>query len=197
MNIDALVEAQINRKLIRVSFFMRIDTVTPVRAWAGVGDFVLPVDAIETDGGTYKGVGLINDMPSFQQLVNGVAQRVDFSLSGVDARIAALADEDAAEVRSKRVNVGLQFLDEEWQPLAGIIWVWEGEADVIKKASVSTPDFQRFNTVTLSVGSLTTGRRRPVLSSFTGPQQRRRSPDDAFCDRTGLYSQGSEIKWPF
>lgn len=197
MNIDALVEAQINHKLIRASFFLRLDSDTPVRAWAGIGDFVLPVDTIEVDGGTYKGVGILNDIPSFQQLVNGIAQRVEFSMSGVDDQIAALADEEASEIRSKRVNVGLQFLDEEWQPLAPIIWVWEGEADVIRKSSVSSPDFQRINTITLSVGSLTTGRRRPSLSYFTGAQQRRRSADDAFCDRTGLYSQGSEIKWPF
>ena len=139
---------------------------------------------------------MISEVPAFDQLVNGVAQRVEFSLSGVDQTIAELADADAAEVRSKRVNVGLQFLDEDWQSLADIIWVWEGEADVIRKSSTSTPGFQRQYTITLSVGSLTTGRRRPDLSYFTGAQQRRRSPDDAFCDRTGLYSQGSEIKWP-
>lgn len=196
MNIDPLVEAQINGRLIRASFFMRIDTTEPVRVWAGVGDFVLPEDNVETEDGTYKGLGVISELPSFEQLVNGVAQRVEFSLSGVDQTIAELADDDAAEVRSKRVNVGLQFMDEDWQPLADIMWVWEGEADVIRKSSTSTPGFQRQYTITLSVGSLTTGRRRPELSYFTGSQQRRRSADDAFCDRTGLYSQGSEIKWP-
>ena len=196
MNLDPLIEAQINGRLIRTSFFMRIDTPTPVRAWAGIGDFVLPPDNVETTGGTYKGLGVISDMPSFEQLVNGVAQRVEFTLSGVDQRISELADQDAPEVRSKRVNVGLQFLDDDWQPLADILWVWEGEADVIRKSSVSTPDFQRTYTITLSVGSITTGRRRPGLSYFTSAQQRRRSADDAFCDRTGLYTQSAEIKWP-
>lgn len=196
MNIDPLIQAQIDGHLIRRSVLMHIATATPVRAWTGVGEFEHPGDAVDATGGTYLGLGEMQDIPALQQLVNGVASRVDLSLSGVDDRIVALADADAADVRSKAVTLGLQFFGADWQPLGDTLWIWDGEADVIRTDSVSSPDFGRQRTITLSVGSLTTGRRRPVLSHFTRAQQRRRSSDDAFCDRTGLYSGDTELKWP-
>lgn len=196
MNIDPLIQAQIDGHLIRRSVLMHIATDTPVRAWTGVGPFEHPGDAVDVTGGTYLGLGEMQDIPALQQLVNGVASRIELSLSGVDDRIVELADSEAADVRSKVVTLGLQFFGADWQPLGDTLWIWDGEADVIRTDTVSDPSFGRQRTVTLSVGSLTTGRRRPVLSFFTRAQQRRRSPDDAFCDRTGLYSGDTELKWP-
>jgi hypothetical protein len=196
MNIDSLIQAQIDGHLIRRSVLMHIATDTPVRAWTGVGTFPHPGDAVDATGGDYLGLGEMQDIPALQQLVNGVASRVELSLSGVDDRIVALADADAADVRSKIVSLGLQFFDEAWQPLGDTLWIWDGEADVIRTDTVSGPDFVRSRIVTLSVGSITTGRRRPKLNHFTRAQQRRRSSDDAFCDRTGLYSADTELKWP-
>lgn len=196
MNLDPLIQAQIDGHLIRRSVLMHIATDTPVRAWTGVGPFEHPGDAVDVTGGTYLGLGEMQDIPALQQLVNGVASRIELSLSGVDDRIVALADADAPDVRSKVVTLGLQFFGSDWQPLGDTLWIWDGEADVIRTDTVSDPSFGRARTVTLSVGSLTTGRRRPVLSFFTRAQQRRRSSDDAFCDRTGLYSADTELKWP-
>lgn len=196
MNIDPLVQAQIDGRLISVSFLVYIDSPTPVRAWTGIGDLFDDGWSGDSTGGTYKGVGAVLDIPSLQQLVNGVAQRVDFTLSGVDAQIVALADAEAADVRSKDVIVGMQFFADNLQPVGEPLRIWDGEADVIRNDTVSTPDFSRVRTVTLSVGSTTTGRRRPSLHTFTRAQQRSRSSDDAFCDRTGLYSGDSELAWP-
>jgi hypothetical protein len=196
MNLDPLIQAQIDGKLIRRSVLLYVATDTPIRAWTGVGDFEKGSDLVDLTGGIYKGLGEIQDIPGLQQLVNGVAQRLDLTLSGVDARIVALADSEAADVRSKAVSIGLQFFDVDWSALGDTVWIWDGEADVVKSDSISNPDFGRFRTVTLSVGSLTTGRRRPKMTFFTRSQQRRRSPDDAFCDRVGLYSQDTELRWP-
>lgn len=196
MNLDALIKAQIDGHLIRRSVLLYIATDEPVRAWTGVGPYDHPGDTVDTDGGTYLGLGEMQDIPALQQLVNGVAQRIELSLSGVDERIVALADADAPEVRSKAVTLGLQFFGENWQPLGDTLWIWSGEADVVKTSSISTPGFDRYRTITLSVGSLTTGRRRPRLSFWTRAQQRLKSLLDAFCDRTGLYSADTELKWP-
>jgi hypothetical protein len=196
MNLDALIQAQIDGHLVRRSMLMYVATDVPVRAWTGVGPFEHPGDTVDIDGGTYIGLGEIQDIPALSQLVNGVASRIELSLSGVDDRIVALADADAAEIRSKTVTLGLQFFGSDWQPLGDTLWIWDGEADVIRTDTTSNPDFSRTRTVTLSVGSITTGRRRPKLNSFTRAQQRRRSADDAFCDRTSLYSGDTELKWP-
>jgi hypothetical protein len=197
MNIDPLIQAQIDGHLIRRSVLMHIATEPlAVRAWTGVGPFEHAGDTVDVGGGTYLGLGEMQDIPALQQLVNGVASRIELSLSGVDDRLVELADADAPDVRSKAVTLGLQFFDEAWQPLGDTLWIWDGEADVIRTDTVSDPGFGRQRTITLSVGSLTTGRRRPVLSFFTRAQQRRRSDDDAFCDRTALYSADTELPWP-
>lgn len=196
MNLDPLISAQIDGHLIRRSVLMYVATDAPIRAWTGIGNFDHPGDDVDLTGGPYLGLGEMQDIPALQQLVNGVASRIELSLSGVDDRIVALADSEAAEVRSKVVTLGLQFFDEAWQPLGDTLWIWDGEADVIRTDSNSDPGFGRTRVVTLSVGSLTTGRRRPRLNHFTRAQQRRRSPDDAFCDLTGLYSGDTELKWP-
>lgn len=196
MNLDPLIAAQIDRKLIRMSMLMHVDTVEVIRAWTGTGPFEKAADAVDLTGGTYLGLGEMQGVPALQQLTNGQAQRIELTLSGVDERVAALADAEAGDVRSRIVTLGLQFFGPDWQPLGDTVWIWDGEADVVKAESVSTPDFTRLRTVSLSVGSTTTGRRRPRLNTFTRSQQRRRSSTDAFCDRTGLYSNDSELKWP-
>ncbi|MNE93437.1 hypothetical protein D3C80_1912900 [compost metagenome] len=50
--------------------------------------------------------------------------------------------------------------------------------------------------MTLSVGSAFTDRSRPQLTFMTPTDQRRRSPDDAFCDRVPGYGIDSSIQWP-
>ena len=196
MNLDPLIAAQIDRKLIRMSILMYVDTEEPIRAWMGVAPLEKAADAVDLTGGTYLGLGAMQGVPALQQLTNGQAQRIELTLSGVDERVAALADAEAADVRSRIVTLGLQFFGPDWQPLGDTVWIWDGEADVVKAEMISTPDFTRVRTVSLSVGSTTTGRRRPRLNTFTRSQQRRRSSTDAFCDRTGLYSNDSELKWP-
>lgn len=196
MNLDAAIAAQIEGKLVRASMVVRIATDPPVRAWFGNGDLEHEADAVETEGGLYKGVGLLPEMPPLQQMVNGAASRVDLTASGVDARIVALADADASEVRSKRVDFGIKFFDTDWAPLGQTIWLAQYEADVIRTDMVSTADFNRARSVTLSIGSIMTGRRRPKLAFWTRAWQRLREATDAFCDRVSLYTAEAEIKWP-
>jgi hypothetical protein len=80
------------------------------------------------------------------------------------------------------------------------VWIWEGEADVprVSRQSVAGEDgsFQVVRSMSLSVGSVFTGRRRANLSFMNGVDQRRRSSDDAFCDRASVYSSGTTRKWP-
>lgn len=196
MNLEPAIAAQIAGRLIRVSVLVYIASDPPVRAWFGIGDLDHEPDAVDTEGGIYKGVGELIEVPAIQQMVNGAAQRVELAVSGVSDRIVQLADADAESIRSKRVVIGYQFFEEDWQPLGATIWLSEFESDVIRTETTSASSFQRLRSVSLSLGSIMTGRRRPKLSFFTRAQQRRRSPDDAFCDRTGLYSAETEIKWP-
>lgn len=177
-----------------VAILLRVASSPVVRIWAGVGDQPIPADGIEdVDGAIYKGLGTLSDLPVLSQLINGVAARAEFTLSGVPAEILDLADEDAALVRDARCNLGYLALDEAGQPAAPVWWMWEGEADVIR--CQSTPDDEPVRSVTLGVGTLTTDRSRANFTTFTPANQRRRSPTDLGCDFVPSYSIGSTKRW--
>lgn len=180
---------------LHAAIFFRLDTDPVVRLWAGVGNFVMPQDTVETELDAalrvYRGAGELLDIPALQQMINGLAERLTFGISGVSAEAMRLAEEEAAEVRGARVNIGLGFLDRETlQLVPPVTWLWEGEADTVP---VSKQDGTR--TIGISVGTINTDRKRPTLDTYTPVIQRRRSPTDAFCDFVPLYNAGSTKKW--
>lgn len=180
----------------RWACFFRMDCKSSVvRAWTGVGDFYIGPDDVDLEGGVFLGVGLVGDMPALRQLVGGIAERIDFALNGADERTFRLADDQVEEVRGAAVHVGIIFFDENWQPVAPIAWLWEGTADV-PAVDRDGSNGQVVRRVTLSVGSAFTDRSRPQLTFMTPTDQRRRSPDDAFCDRVPGYGIDSSIQWP-
>lgn len=182
----------------RVGVFFRVDTVPPIRLWAGVGERRLPLDGVENDpGNLYSGAGELAGFPALNQLVNGVAQRVDFTLSGtaVSAEAVALADGEAESVDGAAVHIGLMRYDDDDQPVGPVRWIWEGVADTVTLSSQGAEGASQARGLGLGVGTLFTFRRkgRPVL--WTGKDQRRRSADDAMCDRVNRYSAESTKAW--
>lgn len=175
----------------------RLDTGTPVRFWTGFGDLIIPADAIEPTGATYKGVGTLADLPEMSQIINGAAERVQFSFSGNNVEMAEKADGDAFLVRNKAVNLGVIPLDENLQPIDSVLWFRQFTADTIT-IELASKDANGDQTVvvSLSASSAFSGRTRPKIAFFTDVDQRKRSPDDRFCERTPLYSQGVVKAWP-
>lgn len=171
---------------------------TTIRLWSGNGSLTLGADAIEpSPNAVYYGLGDIRQLPSFSSLRNGIAERLDFSFSGVDptSDFSRLADEESQTIRGAKVNLGLTFFDVTGQVATPTRWEWEGRADVLVPESRSTED-GRLKTVTLSVGSVFTARSTALSSFYTSQSQQARSPGDTFCDRTSRYSQGVEKPWP-
>jgi len=196
----ATFEQAIAEGLIRPAVLVFIDATTPIRTWfGGFGPKVVPADGVDAAGGTYQGLGWLVGMPALSQLINGVAERVDFTLSGVPAEVIALADADAASIRGAPVHVGLYMLGSDWQAYAPVEWLWEGEADVAKISRTASIDEQGnqqiVRTVGLSVGTAFTGRRRPKATYWTHAHQSEFSPGDLFCVRTPIYAQGKSLKW--
>jgi hypothetical protein len=186
----------------RIGFFFRLATDPVVRLWLGVGKIAPGVNAIDLTGAVYTGFGEIVNVPAFRQLINGQAERVEFTLSGVSEQIIQIASqEDAPNVRGKDCALGFALMGNTWQLLGPIRWIRRYTADflAVRQTLTDNPDQPIVRTVTLSVGSLMTGRRRPGLSYFTDQDQRRRSagsPVDRFCERTVLYTQERRKSWP-
>ena len=183
---------------LRPAFFLRVAPTTgPVlRCWSGVGDYDVPLDAVETQGGIYLGMGLLSGIPTLSGLINGVAERIEFVLSGVSAEALSMADDESEDIRTARTNIGLTFLGPDWQPIGGMGWIWQGEADVVTPSREADTEGRITRRISLSVGSAFTGRRRAALSYFSNNDQQRRSADDRFCERTPLYAPANVKVWP-
>jgi hypothetical protein len=180
-----------------IGIFFRLDTTPVVRLWVGFGSIAPGVNVFDTTGAQYDGFGEIQNVPAFKQLVNGTAERVEFSLSGVSGNVLTIASGgDAQQVKGKRVSVGFAVMDSSWALLGPIKFCANYTADFLSIAQSSASDLSIVRTVTLSCGSLLTARRRPSLSYFSNQDQLARSTGDRFCERTPVYANGFNKTWP-
>lgn len=180
----------------KIGIFFRMATDPVVRLWLGIGDIKPGINAYDptSDNDVYSGLGQLIDVPALQQLINGVADRVTFHVSGVSADTSALASTEANTVKGKAVAVGICLFGAAWQQLGVPIWLWRGTADFVTRQQQSNGSTTT-RVIELSVGSLFTGRRRRGLSYLTDRDQQLRSPGDKFCERTVLLSQFEKV-WP-
>jgi hypothetical protein len=166
---------------------VRIGTTVPARIWSGPAPLSIPGDYVETeDDATYLGGGtLLSDFSDIEQLINGTADRLDLSVSGVSRRTISLALQEAGDVKGADVDIGVVWFDDDWQ-ITRVRWEARYRAD---KLSVNRTGGER--TITLSMGSDDTGRSRSNNAYWTPADQRRRSPDDAICDHVPGINAGT------
>lgn len=180
--------------LYRRSYLFRLATETPAFLWSGFGPLPVPGDDLDPEGQIYLGAGDLIQIPALKQLINGVADRVDFTLSGVSTESLRLALEERESVRGSSVHIGYVTFDEQWQIEGPPTWEWFGTADIL---TVDRPrsDGDVTRSITLSVASADTRRSNPVLAFWTDADQRRRSPTDAICDHVAGITAGSTRRW--
>ncbi len=193
---DAALETQ--KQGCRPVVLFRMTGPDIIRAWTGVGDydpfgpFETKTDDIEIDAGAiYKGVGQVASIPVLENLINGVAARLELGVSGVDMAILVQAQAAVSEIAGETVNIGLQFLGADEQPVAAPFWPLEGTADEL------TSDWSlALRKLGLSVGFGETDRRRPRFSFYSASDQTAISPTDDFCAQVARYDPGSTTTWP-
>lgn len=162
-------------------YLFRLEADPPAYVWSGVGDIDVPGDALVGSGVTrYKGIGTLTGIPVLQNLINGTADRAEFTLSGVDAIALSYAYEDRDSIPSALVRIGSVPLGDDGQVAGPVDWEWEGRADTISVNSQGQPNGVRVRSITISVGTATVARSTVGLAFFTDADQRQRSPDDAF-----------------
>lgn len=187
----------LKRGTVRDALVFRMATPEPVRVWAGPGPLLVAADAVEPVPVAYRGMGELVGVPNVTALINGKADRLEFTLANVGPKVAALADSEADDVRSSVCRLGIRLYDEDWAPGSIMRWLWRGTADVMRSRWSRNEAGEEVFDVVVSVGTVGTGRTRPVRSTWTGPDQALRSPDDLFCERTPFYGSGAgSIKWP-
>jgi hypothetical protein len=179
---------------MRESILIRIDCDDPVRLWSGIGDLPVDADDVEPEDAVYLGGPDLISAPDFQQLINGTADRLEFTLSGVTSEIIALAIEEAESVKGATMHVGTVRFDDHWQQTGPITWEAEFRCDTLNVGSAPS-DNGRTRTITLSVGSEETGRSRAPITLFTDADQRRVSPTDAFFDHVAGITAGTSRRF--
>lgn len=173
--------------LERRSYVVRIATTPVIYLWTGFGLLETPADDIDVAGATWNGFGVVS-IPGLKTLINGVADRVDFKLSGVSSEVVALATTESVDVYNKEIRVGTIEFDQHWQLDGGISWEWKGSADRIQIESQDEGG-KRTRSISLSAASADAKRSNPNFAYWTDSSQRLRSADDAFCDHVALISQ--------
>lgn len=189
----AALEAEVQN----IGVFFRLDTDPAVRLWGGAFNIEPGVSVLDEAGAVYLGFGELRDIPRVKQLLNGAAERVEFTMSGVDGAVLAMAASDAGVVKGKRVSLGVMWFSESFAPLGPIHWVADYVADFLaieqQQASALAPVTRL---VKLSCGSRFTGRRRPALSYFSDQDQEARHPGDRIFALVGNYAHGFSKQWP-
>jgi hypothetical protein len=170
------------------SYVMRIGTDPVLYLWTGFGDLVTPGDAVDPLGATWRGAGSIVQLPAIRALINGIAERLVFTLSGVDAEMVALALEDAADLQGADVRIGRVMFDQDWQLAGAIVYEWRGLDPLVGISSSAGDGGERQRTITVEIGSDNTRRANPVARYWTDAGQRLRAADDAFCDHVAQIS---------
>lgn len=175
----------------RESIVVRIDSDPPALFWGGIGPLPLDADAVIPEDAVALGAGELVNFPDFQQLINGTAERLEFTVSGVSADTLRLAIEDAASVNGARVDVGRISFDGDWQIDGPIEWEAVFEARSLKVARGRSEGEEANRAIILTIAAGDTTRSRANNAYFTDADQRRRSPDDNAAANTGTYSAGT------
>jgi len=165
----------------RFSYLIEVDCTPPAYVWTGHG-------RLEYASKTYLGAGHILSVPDIKLLINGVAERLEFSFSGVSEESLRLAVEDRETVYLAPARIGRVTFDTDWQ-VTGIDWQWHGVADGITVASRPT-DNGRERKVTIKLASADTKRSNPQIAFFSDADQRKRSPDDVFFSHVAKINRG-------
>lgn len=177
----------------RIGILFRMASTPIVRIWLGVADFRPGINAYDATDEVYSGLGQLIDVPALSQLINGVADRLTFHVSGISQETMNLAAA-GSDVKGAAVAIGIVIFGGQWQQLGAPKWLFRGRADYVtvqQQSGVSGVT----RIMELSVGSLFTGRRRRGLSYLTDADQQARHAGDKYCERTTLYSEVSKV-WP-
>lgn len=193
---DATIAAL--RGTFNLGVFFRLGTAPSLNLSFSVGDVPIGLPNYDAPGTIYRGAGRILEIPQLEILINGLADKVSFSIAGLDPTAVGLMLDTAPEVLGALVTVGIAPMDARWQPTTSIIGLWSGTADFLsEEMKVETdPTKNRVQSLTLYTTTGDTSRSFPNLQTYTSPTQNALYPTDTFFDRVQRYVQTYYVPWP-
>jgi len=180
----------------QLGIFLRIDTDPALHMWFGINDIPANFDSIDPDGTVYLGGGRLVGVPTLEVLVNGTADSVEFTLSGIDPGTAAKTIDSLPPIRGAAVHMGITTLDQYFQPMSDIIPIWTGTASHVGEQSPAVPSGESVTlTLSLAVVAGEATRSRPARTLWSSAHQKALSPTDKFCDETARLARGVQPTW--
>jgi hypothetical protein len=195
---DTAARARLAGENVEVALLLRIDAVSgPLRYWIGDFDFPVAADEVVEDAAAiYSGLGEIaGTLPALNQLLNGQADRLTFTLSGVMAEVLALAADEADEVQGRAINLGFCCLDQDLQVCTPVAWVGTLEGQFVTVDRAQATDGEPVRTLSLTATTVFAVRQQAACSYYTDAEQRRRSSDDTFFARIAAITRGKTRKF--
>lgn len=172
---------------------LRIATDPVARICSGAAPIIIPADAVEPEEAKYLGGGKLLNIPDLEQVINGIASRIEVGVSGVSAMTVALFREESAALQGAAVDIGIAYQDDAYQ-ITSVEWLASLRCD---SPSIDSQNSQgsRTRTIKLSIGTENTDRSRATLAFWTDADQRRRSSDDRFFDHVAGISSGTSRRF--
>lgn len=181
-----------------LAFFFRAEFASStVRLFAGAGDFPVAADTVETEDSEYLSAGSWSGgLPDVDHLINGQAQGLTLSLSGIDVETVRTFVKERGEVVGATAAFGWAVLDDRYRLAGPVRWPLRGTLSQprVTKQKAAEAVWTRSLAATLVSGAY--ARRRGVHAYLTMADQRRAHPTDAGCDFVGTYTNETTRPWP-
>ena len=164
---DAPTLAQLDGHTVRLAPLVFFDFLGDPR-WYGFQAGPLRT----ADGQIWEGTAGLGEISGLSTPIGTTAPAVTFKLSGVDARVAALARVASSTVKGRDTSVYVQVFTEDWALLGLPIHIWGGELDLMRYRAEGDNKF----TVSVTAETAWVRRNKPPHGYYTDADQRARFP---------------------
>lgn len=170
--LDAALEAEIEKPVVRPFMAIFIDLPDAVRAWTGQGTLSFP----DADGITRSWIGAGGAPYS----IDAIGEATDGSATGVKVALAQIPEEfrdDIADqaTRGATFEIYVGALNETFQEVVATNLIWRGRVDDYRITDAGTSI-----TVEITGESRGIDQRRPSVKRMTHEWQQRQHPGDDF-----------------
>lgn len=184
--LSATQAAAARGQTVRIAVLAFFDFVGDPR-WYWIGSGPLRT----ADGQVWEGTGSLATISGLATPIGTTAPSATFGLSGVDARVAALARKQSSTVKGREVRVYVQFYTDDLALLDAPVEVWSGDLDLM---TYEVHDDGTYS-VTVTAESPWANRSKAPYGFLNDTDQQARFPGDRGLELVGSLP-GKAINWP-
>ena len=168
---------------------LRIATDPVARVCSGAAPIIIPADSVEIAPAKYLGGGKLVEIPELEQVINGTAQRISITVSGVSQETVRLFADESDSLKGAPVHIGVAYQNDDWQ-VTEVEWLAELRCDFPTASGSHTS-----RSIAISIGSDDTDRSKAPANFWSAAGQRRVSSTDRFYDHKAGITQGTSRRF--